>query len=235
MARSKPITGQLDATLPPATTPRIVSFPTEAEMKAAFEAYALAVGKVAYAWNFLHERLARLFIIASGAERHIALAIWYSTDSDRTQQGMLRAAIEAGGDRWPERPKAKDDLLWLINEANALADQRNNAVHTPASLYAGAPTSGDPAEMGSAFMQGHPRARRLMGKRLIEEFEWCERWAETLSFYAEKCQSSLIFAQYPWPDKPQRPTRGQKSTHPNPPPRRSRTKSRSRPPRSSQG
>jgi hypothetical protein len=63
------------------------------------------VGTPAFAWNFLHERLARLFIIVSGAERHIALAIWYSTDSDRTQQGMLRVAIEAGEDRWSERQK----------------------------------------------------------------------------------------------------------------------------------
>ena len=33
--------------------PRIVRMPTDEEMKAIFETYAMAVGKVAYSWNFL--------------------------------------------------------------------------------------------------------------------------------------------------------------------------------------
>jgi hypothetical protein len=67
-----------------------VKWPTLEEATAAFEEYALAVGKVAYAWNYLHERLGELFVVVSAAEQAIALAIWYSTKSERGQRDMLR-------------------------------------------------------------------------------------------------------------------------------------------------
>src|SRR6266849_69721 len=40
---------------------RVVKWPTDEEVKAEFEAYTNAVGKVAHASNYFHERLGRLF------------------------------------------------------------------------------------------------------------------------------------------------------------------------------
>src|SRR5229473_1893775 len=92
--------------------------PEDDEIKRIFEAYALAVGKVAHSWNYLHEALGQLFAaVLSAPNRGLALAVWYSTDSDRTQRNMLRAAVSSSGEgRWqPRLPKAFDDLIWLLD------------------------------------------------------------------------------------------------------------------------
>jgi hypothetical protein len=68
---------------------RIVKIPTDQQIREAFEAYSMAVGKVAYAWNYLHERLGQLFAVVCATDREIALAIWYSTDSDRAQRLLM--------------------------------------------------------------------------------------------------------------------------------------------------
>ena len=188
--------------------PHIVKWPSDEETRAAFEAYTLALGKVAHAWNYLHEKLGQLFVVISGADRNIALAIWYSTNSDRTQREMLRAAVAATSvDRWKTLPKAQEHLTWLLDRADELAEQRNNAIHAPCSLYIGGGENGG-AEMGAAFFYGHPRARKLMGKKLLVEFDWCERYAETLSRFTKKLETAIAFAgQYPWPDLPSKPAR----------------------------
>ena len=64
--------------------------------------------------------------------------------------------------------------------------------------------------MGSAFFHGHTRARKLMGKSLLIEFDWCEKCAETLSEFTKKVETGLAIAErYPWPDRPPLPVRGQ--------------------------
>lgn len=213
----------------------------------ALKGYALAVGKVVRAWNHLQERLGQLFGVILGSDYSITSAVWYSSDSDRTQQSMLRAAIEGmHPDRWPERPKAKEDLRWLVKEAKALADYRNNAIHTPVAVWVGGAPSNDPdiefqrptgarvaLEIGPVAFRGHPRAQRMVGKRLLDEFDWCEQWALALSDFAQHAQFALWGGQFPWPDRPRRPTRGQRNTPQDPPPGPPRTKSRARRRRSS--
>jgi hypothetical protein len=188
--------------------PRIVKWPTEEERNAAFEAYTLVVDKVSYAWNYLHEKLGRLFVVISGADRNIALAIWYSTDNDRAQRKMLRAAIAATKvERWKTLPKAEENLKWLLDRLDKVSDDRNNAIHAPCSLYIGGTEDGG-SEMGASFFHGHPRAKNLQGKKLLIEFDWCERYAETLSQFTGQVETAVAFPdQYPWPDKPSLPTR----------------------------
>jgi hypothetical protein len=125
-----------ETSAPSEAQPNIVRFSTFEETKKAFDAYVAAVGKVAYAWNYLHEELGKLFVVVSGAEREVALSIWYSVRNDGAQREMLRAAVNATNSERSERlPKAPDDLKWLLDRANDLADARNNAVHAPCSLY----------------------------------------------------------------------------------------------------
>ena len=117
--------------------PHIVKWPSDEETKTAFEAYTLALGKVAHAWNYLHENLAKLFCIMTEAERAISLAVWYSTTIERAQREMLRAAVSATNNkRWEQLPKAREDLKGLLEKSDVLAGHRNNAVHAPCSLYA---------------------------------------------------------------------------------------------------
>jgi len=139
------------ADVPPA---RIVRLPSDDEAKAIFEEYTLAVGKVAFAWNFLHERFSKLFVAVMAADSDMSLGIWYSTKSDRAQRDMLEGAIaSAKDDRWLQRlPKAKDDLLSLMKRANDLGNKRNDAVHAPCSLTTGAEGS----EMTASYFTRHP-------------------------------------------------------------------------------
>ncbi len=191
--------------------PRIVKVPTDEQIKVAFEAYTLAVGKVAHAWNYLHERLGQLFALLTGADRGIALAVWYSTDNDRAQRKMLRAAIAAAApQRWASIPKAVTDLTWLLDRADEVSEHRNNAIHAPSSLYIGGSEDGG-SEMGASYFHGNPRAKKLIGKRLISEFDWCERFTETLSRFAQATESAIAFpSQYPWPALPRKPVRNGK-------------------------
>jgi hypothetical protein len=183
----------------------VVKVPDREEITAAFEPYVAAVGRVVHAWNFLQEKLALIFAAMSGADHEIALAIWYSTENDRAQRQMFRAAINASpAKRWAAT--ARDDLLWLLNRADELADAINNAIHVPCSAY----TSDAGTEMAAAFHTGNPRARRLVGKHLIDEFLWCEEYAETLSRFAITTASALQDSRFEWPAKPGVPSRGRR-------------------------
>ncbi len=206
------------------------------------DGYALAVGRVVRAWNQLQERLGQLFGVVLGTHHLLATAVWYSSDSDRTQQGMLREAIKASpADRWPDRPQAKADLLWLLKEANSLADSRNNAIHTPVAVWVGGARSNDPSkefqrpagagppfEIGPVAFRGNPRAGRLVGTRLLDELDWCEQLAVLLSRFSQHVEIALLGESLPWPDRPRLPTRGQKKTLQDPPLRPPRTRSRVR-------
>jgi hypothetical protein len=187
--------------------PVSVSWPSDEERRAAFDDYTRAVGSVVHAWNYLHEQLGQLFVAVSRADRAVTLSVWYSNFNDRAQRRMLRAAVmAAGNDLWPTAT-AKDDTIWLLDRADDLSRERNNAIHAPCSLYIGGREDGG-SVMGAAFFTGHPNARRLVDKRLLAEFGWCEAYAETLSRFTNKVETGLAFAdRYPWPERPELPPR----------------------------
>ena len=106
---------------------------------------------------------------------------------------MLRAAVNANSGRWDKLPKALDDLKWLRDRADELADHRNDAVHAPCSIY----ILDWGAEMGPAyFAAANPRvknlnAKNLKGKQLIAEFDWCEKYAWTLIGFLQKLEKPI--------------------------------------------
>jgi len=189
--------------------PRIVRVPSDDEMKAAFDAYALALGRVAHSWNYLHEQLSHLFCDVTLMDAATGHAIWHSSVVDRSQQAMLKAAIQSvAEDRWKATlPTARDDLLWMIERVSNLADARNNAVHAPAAFE----IDYERYEMAASRSSGNQRAKNLAGKKLIEEFAWIEWRAEELSRFAQRASTALRFpSRYAWPAKPVLPARGQK-------------------------
>jgi hypothetical protein len=77
------------------------------------DAHALAIGKIAMAWNEYHELLGGLFSgLFTKSHYTTTLAIWHCLDNDRTQRRLLRAAAETYlGQRLDKR--GLEELLWL--------------------------------------------------------------------------------------------------------------------------
>jgi hypothetical protein len=172
---------------------------------AKMEPYVMALGKVAHAWNYLQEALGQLFCAVTGLEEmNIGTAIWHSTTNDRAQREMLRAAVNATSHKrlTADLPKAKEDLIWLLNQADKVAEQRNNAIHAPMSVS----ISGREIELTPAFYYGNPRAHKLMGRDILTEFAWYEHCADTLTLFAREARQAIGRASAPWPGRPQLPT-----------------------------
>ena len=91
--------------------------------------------------------------------------------SDTGQREKLRSAIaETTSGRWKKSPRASDDLKWLLDGVDKLANNRNNAIHAPCSLYLrGDGSSGVMAAVRSANA-GNRRAKDLEGEDLLTEF-----------------------------------------------------------------
>jgi hypothetical protein len=79
------------------------------------DAHALAIGKIAMAWNEYHELLGNLFAsLFTKSHYTTILAIWHCLDNDRTQRRLLRAAAET---YLHFDKNGLEELLWLLNKA----------------------------------------------------------------------------------------------------------------------
>lgn len=97
-----------------------------------FKPYVTAIGELALAWNDLHEKLGWLFghMMEAGDER--ALNIWNSPQFDRPKRALLEAVVKAMPNQMQrDYPRLKDDILWLLKQADVLEDARNTAIHSP--------------------------------------------------------------------------------------------------------
>jgi hypothetical protein len=65
------------------------------------DAHALAIGRIAIAWNEFQDHLGELFAILFGQRRYAhALRAWQSLENDRAQRELLRAvALENFGSK----------------------------------------------------------------------------------------------------------------------------------------
>lgn len=62
-------------------------------MDGGLEPHALAIGRIALAWNELHEVLGQIFAqLFTKSHGDTSMSIWNALDSDRTQRKLLRAA-----------------------------------------------------------------------------------------------------------------------------------------------
>jgi hypothetical protein len=185
--------------------------------EAALQPYLLALGKVAHSWNHMQEQLGLLFCIITGLDKTMGMAIWHALKSDRSQRDLIEAAIEAAStdESWASSfPKAKDDIGWILKKVSNLTDGRNSAI--PAPVFS---LVGGEAELRPNTLLGNPNAAKLRGKDILAEFEWYERYFETIKRFAALVALALMChrrpdgARKPWPDKPLLPTVKQKSGH----------------------
>lgn len=165
----------------------------------------LAIGRVAYTWNGLHESLAYLFWAVLKIENGvIPFSIWHSVGSDRTQREMLLAATKASG----FAKATEDEIIWLLKHTLNLAENRNNALHAP--IWVLTNLNGHVVEPNDLFL--NPRAKKLRGKDLLIELEWYAATAETLMGFAHGIAHSIsLSAQHSLPQRPLLPSLGQKS------------------------
>ena len=146
----------------------IVTPPLPDRIEKVFAPYAREVGKLVASWNQLQERLGKLFsVIVRKDHPGIALAIWHTTRSDLAQRQMLRASSEAAAAAglFPEQAK-KDDIKWLLDRTDELAQQRNDAIHAPVAFF----TDQDGTRLMTEYFFGSPRALSLKDKSLWDEF-----------------------------------------------------------------
>ena len=80
-----------------------IKWPTDAEVRAHFDDYVTAVGRIAHAWTLGRH----LCTDGKCPDIDVVAAVWYSTYSDRAQREMLRAAILASpAYRWRSLPSS---------------------------------------------------------------------------------------------------------------------------------
>lgn len=186
------------------------------EIEEAFDLYTAAVGRVAAAWNRLHDRMENLFCKIMNADSELLSAVWHSTYSDRSQRQMLEAAIKASKPLplWGHLPDtANEDLLWLMKRSHSLSDKRDEAVHAPCWYFE--ETAGGIDVIVSAYSK-HRRARALEGKDLLIEFDWLERYIRELILFTDSAAITIPYARAAqhgpsWPQKPRVPDRRPKT------------------------
>jgi hypothetical protein len=179
----------------------VIKVPSQKQLERQFRPYAVELGKLVFAWNRLHERLAALFWAITGFQNGaIPLAIWHSTDNDRAQRRMLRATAEVV---FANDPQKKKSVLWLLNEVDHfLAGHRNDAIHAPLAFFT------DPfgTELKPSWYSGSPRAKGLAGKDLMTEFKWYRESADAFTTYAARLHGALKMPELrPWPEIPEMP------------------------------
>lgn len=100
--------------------------------KAAVNPYALALGQLSWAsnylLNFLHLLYRELF---DKEDTNIAVRTWHTQRSDRMQLNIISAAL-AGNRRMPQ--PMKGEIAWVVSKALALAEKRNDAIHATTTV-----------------------------------------------------------------------------------------------------
>lgn len=195
-----------------------------------FRPYAIAVGQAALAWNQLQESLGELFSsvvrIEAADDLGIIRTIWNSMESDRAQRKMIRAALNRLANHEEISIEAHMQIKWLLDEADKLSDDRNDAIHSPLESLTGsvtlAPVIGRPSvsttHVRPQSRSGHPRAKKLAGKNLLDEFRRCRDTALVLSKHCTVVRWGLHREKngkpQAWSKTPRLPNRGQKSRSP---------------------
>ena len=177
------------------------------ERSKALYQYQLALGRVAFSWNGLHEMLGFIFVAMNGASFQDGFKTWYSVDNDGLQRKKIRAAVNAKGDDfWKRAPDiAKADIIWLLDETDSLAKDRNRAIHAPCKVFI---EDGKCTSVQAFRDFGNQRAEELSGTDVLAEFSYYEIVAIKLCLYISEIIPFIWFDNWStsWPERPRLPT-----------------------------
>jgi hypothetical protein len=176
--------------------------PTGRDVMEVWTPYIESVGRVMHAWNRFQETLGQIFLLVTGFDTRIGIAVRHAPKGDWVQRELLRAAIHAAyynRTRLAEQ-RQKKDLVWLLNKADKLAEERNEAAHVPCTIG----IQSEKIVVQSLAYLGNPKARELVGDDIVGNFKSCELRVYILGKYAEDIECTLRDPQsYPWPSPPE--------------------------------
>jgi hypothetical protein len=175
------------------------------DFDALYQPYWIAIGKVSYAWNSLHESLGLLFCCVVGAVMksdlvEAPLEIWNEQNNDRTARKMLWAVASKAFGSEDTRLR---DIKWLLDKTNSLALKRNTTIHSPLALEA-TRKLGERVKISANHMMGHRLAQNLKEIDLLAEFESYYKKLLSLDSFALDAAQSLANSSetFPWPVRP---------------------------------
>jgi hypothetical protein len=185
---------------PPIARPVIIRTPSLNALDKMFKPYAFELGKLVYRWNRMQESLCKLFWRVLGFENgNVPIAIWNVIPSDRMQRSVLMAGAT---DQFGEGSQEYEAVKWIVDQANSLADGRNDALHTPYVFL----TSDTGTTFVPNYIYGNARAKKLKDKDLMAHLKYYQEWADVIGHYAERVRFSMNAPTRPWPEMPTRPT-----------------------------
>jgi hypothetical protein len=207
-----------------------LKIPSQREKMKLLNPHAKLIGEIALAWNSLHEQLGYIFWNITGIRNgFVADSIWNSTFSDSAQRTMLRGVVTIV---YEEDSKHYKDIICLLDTIDKIAINRNSAVHVALSFTIDA--SGMTLQP-KPFSQSR-FAKALDGKDILKEFTLYKQRVYALTTYAASLYAAILSPKHwPWPDRPEMPTRGQKGHRGKTAPRPPRPQVSSRPHAPSQG
>ena len=193
--------------------------PSQEEIEKAIAPHLTELGRVSFAWNEMHDKLALLFRVVAGfRDEHTAFAVWHSSKSDLGQRDMLRAAAHTVKllDSPPRKftPEKMGDIVCLLNDINAHSNRRNEALHVAFAAITEA--YGERRTTFAADTStNNPKSTYFTPKEdLHKEFKWRAEWCHAVSEYVEAMAHHLsddggheMDADYPWPERPSLPHR----------------------------
>jgi hypothetical protein len=191
---------------PPETTPGSV-------FDEAFKPYAAEIGFLLRDWNNLQESLSALFVSLFQIDQSGAiLAAWHAVPNDRFQRAMLRASLKVKFDvplatkkltqEQYEHKFFRDEILWILEKADTLGRQRDDAAHVPVAMLIA-----EPLKFIAHIYSGNPISQKLRGKELLPEFKIYRDKAVILRNYADRINLYLYRRKRgPLPERPQWPS-----------------------------
>jgi hypothetical protein len=179
----------------------IQDYPSESQRL--WEVHALAIGKIALAWNAFQETLAELYAnLFEESDYPLAVASWQSLVSDVAQQEMLRSAAHA---RYGASSREYSEINWILEKARQhLSNQRNFGIHTPFMVLHRMDKT---IHVLPYDMTGNRRAIGLLEKDVLKEFYDYESDIRKMTSFAMGVIYNVspfrIGPPQPWPERPQ--------------------------------
>jgi hypothetical protein len=172
-----------------------------------FYPYAAEIGHLVYASARLQWSLGQLLAaLVEPSKPALGLAIWNAIKSDRSQRDILEATAKVSV---AHDQNAMSDVLWLLEQANARATDRNDAVHTAFFFETG--DDGNIRPVPDA-LSNPGRLQRLTDDDLPTLFARHRDDLTALYRYADKLTDHFVPTageQPAWPERPQLRPSGQ--------------------------
>jgi hypothetical protein len=175
----------------------------QSEVAKMAEKHALRTGAALSAWNLLQDTFGSLFSEMVAPTNHaLALAIWYSQQSDKAQRDMLKAASKV---LYGEDARIYKEMKWACKSADLLGQKRNNVVHVGYSIDLDRTLTSVrviPRGTGS-----YSRADAMSDKDIFEELTKVEKYCKDLFQFVLMLAPFVVYPdlQDTWPVRPEMP------------------------------